>query len=437
MTEGNPAGSPAASVASSPARSVFGMWLVVALLLGGALAATLWSSVPSEGQAPSFSLRSTGFEGGVQGPPVNFTLADYRGRTVVLDLMAVTCDACAYVNRDVMKPLWDAHGADPKFAILSIDTWADPAVDAASGSVPRAGAETDATLIGLQNRTHSPWRHALDTDGVWQKYSAITLPAVLVVAPDGRIVYHIQGDVPSLRSVELAVEASLSGSAQTVPILHLSLAGLAFVAGAASVLTPCTVGLLPAYLGMLLENVRSAPAPTRIRRTLVGGFAAAAGVALLYLLLALAFFFVGGSLRSLLPWLGPVVGVAMVAAGIMAFFGRGLPGLGRAGAAVDGRRSFFVFGFAFGLAGFGCTGPIFLPLLLAGFLDSTAMGILLFLLYAAAVALVMIVVAAVVAEGAVTRAQRVLAWTRTIQRVAGLLMAAAGLYLVVFFLRAR
>ncbi len=418
----------------------FGLWLVLLIALGVPLAASLWSVAHVDTIAPGFALRSTGFEDGVQGPPVNFTLDDYRGRTVVLDLMAVSCVACAYVQRDVLKPLWAQHGNDTAFAMLSIDTWAAPETwQQASGDVgPWLGVESDATLIDLQNRTQAPWRHALDTDQVWQKYSAIALPRVVVVSADGRIVYQSSpfDDKPSLAAVETAVQASLVDRATSVPLLHLSLSGLAFVAGIASVLTPCSAGMLPAYFGMLLEEARAAPLGVRIRRSLMGGLAAAAGIVLLYALLSILFYLFEPQLRSVLPLVGPAVGFALVGVGALAIAGRGIPGLGRAGTMVDGQRGFFVFGLAFGLAGFGCTGPLFLPLLLAGFLESTAMGILLFILYASAVALVVVLVAALVAQGAVTRARKVLEWTPVIQRFAGALMAAAGLYLIYYFLAA-
>lgn len=418
------------------AQGTFGMWLVVGLVLGAAVGATLWNGAHVAGAAPNFSLRSTGYEDGVQGAPINFTLEDYRGRTVVLDLMAVACDACAYVTQDVMKPLWAMHGNDTRFALLAIDTWADPETSTSSNSPVRLGAETDATLVEQQKSTHVRWRHALDTDHVWKKYSAIMLPVIVVVAGDGRVVYEARGDVPSLASVDAAVEASLAGVASSVPFVSLPLEGLAFVAGAASVMTPCSFGMMPAYLGMLLGQASAAPTNVRLRRSVLGGLAAAAGVVVVYFGLAILFTLFGDALRSALPRLGPAVGLAMVAVGLAALFGRGLPGLGRASASVDGSRGFFVFGVAFGLAGFGCTGPIFLPLLLVGFLQGTVTGMLLFLLYAAAVAAVVVLVAAIVGQGALTRARRLLAWTPVIQRLAGLLMAAAGVYLWFYFANA-
>lgn len=409
-----------------------GMWLLLAALLAVPAAASLYDAARSDAPAPPFHLTSTGLEGGVQGAPVAFTLEDYRGRTLVLDLMAVSCTACRYVTEDTLKPLQARFGARPDFAILSVDTWADPAV-AGDPRLGYAGGEDAAELLALQRETGAPWRHALDTDSVWQKYSAVTLPRIVVVDAAGRIVLDHLG-TPTQDQVEAAVVRSLAESAVPVPALRLGLAGLAAVAGAAAVLTPCTVGLLPAYLALLLHPAGGAPPAAR--RILRGGAAAAGGIVTVYALLALAFAVAGDALRPHLARAGPLVGAAMVAAGLAAIVGKGPGWMGRLAGRVDGRRGFYLFGLAFGLAGFGCTGPLFLPLLLAGFSQGTGAGVGMFLLYASAVALLVLGAAAAVAAGLDGRLRLLLRHARRVQAVAGFLMAGAGAYLMWYFLSA-
>jgi hypothetical protein len=151
--------------------------------------------------APPFSLRSTGIEAGAHGP-ADFTLAGYRGHPVVLDLMAVSCESCRAVTDQVLRPLWrDHHGKG--LEIVSIDTWADPAVPQW-----QPGLETPATLATLQRSTGVPWRHALDSDRVWQKYDAVALPRIVVVDREGKIAYDHVG-VPDLAAVEAAVSPLL------------------------------------------------------------------------------------------------------------------------------------------------------------------------------------------------------------------------------------
>src|SRR5688572_7970139 len=193
-------------------QGTFGMSFVLVLLLGTFAGITLWDEAHSRAPAPDFTLVSTGFENGTMGEPVQFSLSDYRGKTVVLDFMAVACTTCRIVTDDVLKPLQAQYGDRDDFVILSIDTWADV------GSGNTFGGETRQSVIALQQEENVPWRHALDTDQVYVKYTAIGLPKVVVVDADGRIAYSKVGS-QDLGKVERAVEASLAGAATPVPVL--------------------------------------------------------------------------------------------------------------------------------------------------------------------------------------------------------------------------
>ncbi len=405
-------------------RRVVGMWLVLALLVAAPAAFSAWQAAHVERLAPDFSLVSTGHEGARSTSipePIPFSLSDYRGHTVVLDLMAVACKACREVTRDTLKPLWAELGARDDFAILSVDTWADPQTGNSFGG------ETNDSLRALQQQEGTPWRHALDTDQVWLKYSAVTLPRVVVVDGGGHIVFDQVG-VPSPSAVHRVVVASLASSATPVPFLTLGLPALAFVAGLASVLSPCSIGLVPAYFGLLVREGGGN------RSILRAGLAVTLGVVALYGLVAIALAASPG-LAGAIPWLGPAVALAMVAAGAAALAGKGIPGAARLASRLGSRRGLLMFGVAFGLAGFACTGPLFLPILLAGFTQGVGDGVLLFALYALAVALVLGLVAWAVAAGAETRLRSVLRHAAAVQRVAGVLLVGSGLYLFWYFLR--
>jgi thiol-disulfide isomerase/thioredoxin len=178
-------------------------WLALLLLV--ALAALGSALAPkARADAPDFLLASTGVEGGEWTGPQTFTLSQHRGRVVVLDLMAVRCTPCRAVTDEVLLPLWREVGARSDVAFLSVDVWADPRVDA---FVP--GIETEASLRRLQNETGVPWRHALDSDLVWQSYGAEEgLPKVVVVDRWGRVAAAWSGEV-RLDEVRDAVRAEL------------------------------------------------------------------------------------------------------------------------------------------------------------------------------------------------------------------------------------
>jgi hypothetical protein len=184
------------------------MWAVLVCALAVLAALDLASPQHARVAAP-FSLRTTGYEDGVQGEPRTVSLADYRGRVLVLDLMAVSCEACRVQVAQVLRPLWDVHGRDARFAMLSVDTWADPATWGSGLADVAVGIETESALVGHQRELGLAWPHALDTDGVWRSYDAVALPRLVVVAPDGHMALDAHG-LSALPDVERAVAASLS-----------------------------------------------------------------------------------------------------------------------------------------------------------------------------------------------------------------------------------
>lgn len=401
-------------------KGVAGLWLALAFVLAVPLGVTL-SGKWQAGPAPDFHLVSTGYENGTQGAPQAFSLSDYRGRTVVLDFMAVTCTTCRTVTEQVLKPLQARH---PDVVILSIDTWSDPG----AGNL---GGETDQDLVRLQQQTGVPWRHARDTDGVYVTYLAVSLPKLAVVDPSGQLVYSKVGS-QDLHRVEAAVVAAQASTAAPIPALRAGLLGFAFIAGLACILTPCGVGLLPAYVGLLLEadsadaDGFSRPRPRRMARALGGGAQAALGIVAAYAALAVLFWAFGAALRPLVPWLAPALGLALAAFGLLALRGRGWPGLAGLRAA-DPRAGFAAFGVSYGLVGFACTGPLFLPSLLLAFLQGPGFGLAAFGLYTLAVAGMVVAVAGLVAAGRHTHAGRLLAGAPWLHKASALVLTLGGL----------
>ncbi len=406
------------------------LWLSLALIVAVPLGVTVYDSLYDDaGVAQDFTLTSTGYENGVQGENVTFSLSDYRGKTVLLDFMAVTCTSCRVLTDEVLKPVYAEYGARDDFVLLSVDTWADPETGSAT-----FGGETWADLVALQKSEDVPWRHALDTDEVYLKYSAISLPKIVVVNPDGAIVLEKTG-IPRLSEVTAALDDSIAGTSSGISVLRAGLFGLAIVAGVASFFSPCSVGLLPAYLGFLLQGSNKRTSA----HTLRAGLTTALGVVSVYGGLALIFWILdllgyGATLRNALPQVSPIVGGLLIVLGILMFFKISWDwlakrvGLGH----VDGRRGFFAFGVGYGLAAFGCTGPIFLPLLLAGFLEGPGIGFAVFALYAISIAALILVAAALVAGGHQTRLRHLLNNTGWITRVSALLLIGAGVYLLWF-----
>ncbi len=427
------------------ARTIVFSVLAAILLLGVGGYAVYQSGLQTIDAAPDFTLTSTGYENGTQGNGTVFSLSDYRGKTVLLDFMAVLCDACRKVEALVLEPLWEEKRNDTSFVLLSVDTWADPD----TGQTFTFGGETNERLAQFQKDHGHDWRHALDTDDVWQKYSAVAIPKIAVIGPEGQIVKEWTG-IPALEDVRAVVARSQAGEASAGEVFRLDLppalllVGLALVAGGASFFAPCSVGLIPAYMGFLLRGAEQQDAAHRTMTTLRAGLLTAAGIVSVYAVLAIGLWILGllgynQAIQNSLPVLAPVIAVILIVFGVLMLFKVSWDWLAkRMGlGTLDGRRGFYTFGAGYGLAAFGCTGPIFLPVLLAGFLEGAVTGFFVFLAYALAIAAFVFVAAVLVATGHQTGLRKMLAKTDIITKVSAVLIIAAGAYLLWYALPGR
>ena len=394
---------------------------LVIIIVGGLLAWNLARTAPDE--APGFTLTSTGYEQGNSTEPVTFSLSDYEGQTVLLDFMAVNCSACRVLTDQVVRPLYEEYGNRSDVAFLSIDVWAG------------SSGETNEELIRLQEDERAPWRHALDTDRVLERYGAYNIPMLVVVDGTGQIIYSETG-IPAKSTVEKAMQDGIAGVGESQEIVAVGLVGLAFVAGAASIFSPCCIGLLPSYMGDLVSH-GSRLHEDEVRGTLRAGAATALGIASIYVVLAVLLWLYAPLFRPHVAKVAPAIGVAMIVLGAAMLFGWSWTWLtSRFSASMDGRRGFFAFGLGYGVASFGCTGPVFLPLLLAGFLASAWLGFTVLLAYTAAVALLVFLAAYLTATGQATVLKGINRYTQPIQKISAALMIGAGVYLVAFYWQA-
>lgn len=402
--------------------------VLVALGIVGAsvMAWFAWRAAP--GQAPEFELESTGYENGTLGDPVAFRLEDYRGRTLVIDFMAVSCASCRVLTETVVRPLQATYGARADFAILSVDVW--------SGGL----GESREDLIGLQRSENTTWRHALDTDGLLLKYRAIGIPYLAIIDPSGRLVYARDG-LPSYDDVEQAVLLSMTGQATSQELLNVGIVGLSMLAGLAALVSPCAVGLLPGYVGQLMQAREQEVMGRRsaLQAPLRAGVLAAAGATALYALLAILFWLAGPFLRPHLQAVGPWMALAMflVGAGMVLGFDWTRFAPARQRGSLGQPSHYAGFGFVYALVSFGCAGPVFLPILAGAFLQGPFQGLVAFMAYAASLAAMLVVIASLVNAGRGARTlQRLFAKARPIQVASGVLLAAGAGYLLWFYAQA-
>jgi len=144
--------------------------------------------------APGFTLVDTTGE--------IFSLEDYRGQVVVLEMMATWCGVCAMTAADTLTPLQAQIDNGTLTGVAIISVGADR-------------LETNAMLTELAAEKGYGWRHAIDTDGatIAENYEAMPVPRVAVIAPDGEVAFLHRGYI-SLPDLQAQVVAT-QGEAQS------------------------------------------------------------------------------------------------------------------------------------------------------------------------------------------------------------------------------
>lgn len=237
--------------------------------------------------------------------------------------------------------------------------------------------------------------------------------------------------------------------------LDTALLGYAFTAGALSFFSPCSVGLLPAYIGYFLGADERLPtrasgaAPpasgqaSREERLANGVFRGAAfglmaslGFFLLFLAVGLLVAWIGTRfLGPHLVWVSRVVGVLIVLMGILLLFGRNLTLTPRLTfSPTKSKASLFVFGVAYALVSLGCTLPIFLSVVLGSFAASSALsGLATLVAYATGMGVLMIGVSALLGGSREVAQQFLRRIVPHVKIASALIMILAGGYVLYYY----
>jgi cytochrome c biogenesis protein CcdA len=215
---------------------------------------------------------------------------------------------------------------------------------------------------------------------------------------------------------------------------------IALVAGGLAVINPCGFPLLPAFLSYYLgaDDQRLPAAPTRVLQGLLVGALITAGFLGFFALVGLPVSYGVGAIARAVPWAGLATGAALVLAGLLTLLGRQLRLPMQLRVQVGRERrigAMLLFGIGYGAASLGCTLPLFLTLVGASLSGGGKLTV--FLAYGAGMAVVLMALSVLVAlarEGAVRAVRPLLPH---MNRIAGLLLVAAGGYLFYYWARIR
>jgi cytochrome c-type biogenesis protein len=411
------------SFASSKLKWGTVLFILSLIVIGGISAAALSPVAQAAGsEAPSFTLTS------IDG--LNFSLSEYRGKVVVLDLMATWCPVC----QAEMKELVQLRQEKTEVVILTVSV--DP-------------LETDDNLRDFKEKYNADWLFARDTDRVLDKYWAFTLPTIVVIDPQGYISFQ-KAALVSTEELALEVEKAYSGGIEepeepeqigeaVPPIIGLYI--LALVTGVMSFFAPCAFPLMPGYISYYLGRYEGG---LTLRGSVKAGIASATGINGIFALIGAAVAVGGAAVKSYLMYLAPGVGVAIVLLGLVMVFGKteifdrfgGILSSYSSKLAGGARYSgLFLYGVGYGLASMGCQAPVFIALIFAGLASGGAVeALLIFLSFSVGMGTTMLSVSVLVGTAKMTILERVRRMVPYINRACGVILIIVGVYFLLEFI---
>ena len=212
-----------------------------------------------------------------------------------------------------------------------------------------------------------------------------------------------------------------------------NLVGLAFVAGMVAAFNPCGFAMLPAYLTLVIDPQNNGQL-TAVRRALAATASMALGFLVVFGSFGLLTVSVASTVQRYLPYVTLAIGAILVVMGVWLLSGRELrmPNLaGGSGRWAPTARlgSLFGYGVGYAIASLSCTiGPFLAVTGSALRRGSPAQGVLVYLAYAAGIALVVGVLAVAVALASASVVDRMRAVLPYVNRVSGLILVVVGLY---------
>jgi cytochrome c-type biogenesis protein len=199
----------------------------------------------------------------------------------------------------------------------------------------------------------------------------------------------------------------------------------AFTAGVLSIFSPCGYALLPGYVSYYLGSDLS------LVRAVVGGLACTLGLVTVFSVVGALASSLGVLMPQLIPVLDILAAVILMVLGVAMLRQTNIPylQLNVRPTTRRGLAGLYMFGLVYGIAGVGCSAPVFLSVLLFAVSESWINGVLTFTVYAFGMGVPLVLTSVLVAEAKDILIRRISGATERLHKLGGTVLILVGLYL--------
>jgi cytochrome c-type biogenesis protein len=215
--------------------------------------------------------------------------------------------------------------------------------------------------------------------------------------------------------------------------LELSELVFAFTAGVLSIFSPCGYALLPGYVSYYMGSELT------FRKAIVGGSVCALGLTTVFSLIGVLASSLGVILPQIIPLLDLLAGIIMIALGFVILSQINLPLLqmNLTPTKRTGLIGLYLFGIVYGIAGVGCSAPIFLSVLFFAVSGGWLNGVIALVAYSAGMGLPLIVTSVLLAEAQDVLIRRISGATEKMHKISGGVLIIVGLSLLYAYFQTK
>ena len=274
----------------------------------------------------------------------------------------------------------------------------------------------------------------------------ITTLAWVALVLSVSVIVSVLANLSDLHTVNVVID-SISGITQGFLANIVGITGLfAFSAGVVSAVNPCGFAMLPAYLGLYMSTSIYEKDSTHYGKMILKGLfigcCVGLGVLSLFLFVGLITGFALNFIRSIMEWVGLLLGVGLITIGIWLMNGGRLYTslTARIGQSIGNPtqislKGFFLFGVSYGVASLSCTLPIFLSVVginLNG--SSTYDSMMQFALYGAGMGsmILFVTLSMAILKGVMIRYIKLA--LPYVERIGFFLVVLSGMYIVFYWM---
>lgn len=222
--------------------------------------------------------------------------------------------------------------------------------------------------------------------------------------------------------------------------MDVVLLSFAFLAGLQAFFAPCSIALIPAYVGYYVKQ-ETGQSNSRFQQLLFGlkaGSFASLGIITVYITFGLILATLGKVIAPFIPWIEFFTGGLLLFLGTATLLGYEFalrpPVVVQTKS--NGAKRFYLFGVVYAFGALGCTLPIFLLVIFQALAQKGMLGgFFNFAAYALAMTILMLAFSLTAAVSKTAIHKFLTKYMLVIQKSAGILILFAGVYLVYLSLR--